>query len=399
MIDVKEIPVKGRYTAPYFLRIWLISFNTFIFLCCCTEPFTPAVTDVEHTLVVEGIITDQKEPYLVRLSRSRSLDNTSDIIETGAQVSVFDSKGRSFSFSEAEEGLYWSNPEDFQGLVGEAYHLEILLSSGRRYQSDTVLLKPAARIDSIYFKRDLRLTDVAGDTLDGIRILVDAQDSTGETKHYRFEWTETYEVRPTYSSYYVYDFSSNLIVQRDTLLNLCYRTNTSIDILLQDATHLSESRISEYELKFVSTEGYHLRSLYSIQVRQFTLDEKGYKYWSALEEMSESQGTVFDPVQYAVYGNVRSLDDPGEPVLGYFDASAVSLKRIYIGRGELAGLNYPRDPCINQLISPRPGTDDFLLFISFGYMIVDVVGALWAPPECADCREHGTLDRPDFWPR
>ena len=46
--------------------------------------------------------------------------------------------------------------------------------------------------------------------------------------------------------------------------------------------------------------------------------------------MTEEQGGLYDPIPKPLTGNVSCVDDPSEPVLGYFSVSAVSSRRLFI---------------------------------------------------------------------
>jgi hypothetical protein len=375
-------------------------------LGACTEPFEAKTGDFHSTLVVDGLITDKAAPYVIKISRTGPINSTGPTPERGALVTVSDEDGASFQLIETEQGTYESQPQAFIGCVGKKYQLEIVTQEDHRYLSEWVTLKPVPTIDSVYFKRDQRLTD-AGDTLDGIKILADTHDPGNQTFFYRYDWVATYHIRPYYPSYYVHDFSFNppRLVFRDPQINSCYSSDTAQRILIAATKNLRENRVSELELNYVTTVSHRLKSKYSILVKQYALDEAGYTYWREVQKTSETLGTLFDPQPYELVGNIRNVVDADEPVLGYFDASSVAEKRIFIDRkADLRNLTYPTEPCISQLktFSAREegdvNKDEFNLFISWGYMVVDGEGALWAPPECADCRVYGTLEKPDFWP-
>ncbi|CAD5290709.1 MULTISPECIES: DUF4249 domain-containing protein [unclassified Imperialibacter] len=386
--------------------------NTFLIslliltLLGCVEPFEPETGDFESVLVVEGNISDAHEPYLITVSRTAPLGATGAVPVSNAAVRVKDEEGAAFDFAEIAAGKYQSNPLDFIGCAGKNYSLSIVTASNQKYESEMVTLKPSPPIDSVYFERDIRLTD-AGDTLDGVRIMVDTHDPQARSRYYRYSWLETYEVRPYYPSYYEWDFAVNPpeFVRRNPEINLCFKTDTSGQVLVTSTANLTEDRVSQFEVNYVSTESFRLKSLYSILVRQQTLSEDGFRYWNEVRKTTESLGTLFDPQPYQLVGNIKNIDNPDEPVLGYFDASAVSQKRIYISRDEVRHLTYPFESCILETKSFTPREegdvfkDEFNLFIQWGYMIVDAEGLLWAPPECADCRLYGTLTKPDFWPR
>lgn len=369
----------------------------------CVEPFEPEIRDFQSALVVDGFISDADSHYEIKLSRTAPLDSPGSIPEQGAQVEVVSGEGGTYAFEESQPGVYRSDPTTFVGCTGTSYQLQIATQGDSRYQSSFVVLKPSPPIDSVYFEQELRLTD-QGDTLDGIRIMVDTHDPTGQSNYYRYTWTETYEVRPRYPSYY--EYVGYTLKRRDQAINLCFNSDTSKLVMLANTTSLREDRVSEFELTYVNTTTpFKLGALYSLLVRQQVLSEAGYRYWREVQKTTESLGTLFDPQPYQLIGNVRNVDDPDEAVLGFFDAGQVSEQRIFIDNDELSSLTWPRSPCLSQLktfTARQEGDvvkDELNLFILWGYLVVDAEGLLWSVPECADCRVNGTLERPDFWPR
>jgi hypothetical protein len=293
----------------------------------CVEPFEPETGDFESVLVVEGNISDAHEPYLITVSRTAPLGATGAVPVSNAAVRVKDEEGSAFDFAEIAAGKYQSNPIDFIGCAGKNYSLSIVTASNQQYESEMVTLKPSPPIDSVYFERDIRLTD-AEDSLDGVRIMVDAHDPLGASVYYKYSWIETYEIRPQYPSFYEWDFSVTpaAFVRRNPEINLCFKTDTSRQVLITSTANLTADRVSEFEVNYVSTVSFRLKSSYSILVKQQTISEKSFRYWSEVKKTSESLGTLFDPQPYQLTGNIHNVDNPEEPVLGYFDASGVVQK-------------------------------------------------------------------------
>ena len=375
---------------------------TCLLLTACIEKFEPEAAGFKSLLVVEGTITDQDEPYTIKLSQTQPLGANGSIPETSATVFVLNEEDQGFLFSEITPGIYQSDPEEFTGTYGASYRLYVTRAGGARYMSAPVVLKSNPGIERLHYERQVRLTD-SGDSLDGIKVLVDAFDATGQTKYYRYEWEETYEINPLYPTCCTFDATQNpQYIFRDPKMKVCYTTQGSAAILLANTLGLAEDRVSSQEMTYVSTTGYRLRGLYSLLVRQYVLSQEGYRYWSELQKSSESLGTLFDPLPYELTGNVKNLEDANEPVLGYFDASAVVEKRLFVGRDDLTELRYPRDPCLGTLIGAGGPEGDLSRLLELGFQIVSPPGwdtpALLAPGTCTDCRRYGTLEKPVFWP-
>jgi len=390
-----------------FLSTFQMTVITLLFYCvaaACIEKIDPQDFAYREVLVVEGSMTDKNEAYTVKISRSVPLNTEGYSPEFGATVSIVDEEGTAYQLQEIGAGIYTSDPSEIVGRIGQTYVLDIVTSEGKHYQSEPVTLKATPPIDSVYFEREVRLTDVADVTKDGVKILVDSHDPTGNTRYYKYEWTETYEIKVPYPSPFSYNFTdpSNPIISSDVFAQFCYNSVVGSNILVVSTKQLAEDRVTALETNYVSTDDYKLRSTYSILVRQFALDEKGYKFWSELQKTSESLGTLFDPLPYELRGNIKNLDDPDEAVLGYFDASEAAEKRLFIDREELLELEFPSDGCLALIDTAT--FDEIPGLLSEGLLIAylgpyPVTYVMMAPQTCTDCRVHGTLEKPVFWPQ
>ncbi len=382
----------------------------YVLMCGCIEEFVPEVEDFKQVLVVEGFISDAESPYTIMLSRTRPIDSEAMVPEVSAQVYVTDQEGAIYYFAEAAPGIYQSNPAEFRGVIGYSYILNLVTADNQRYASSEVRLKKTPAIDSVYFESSTRLTEAEGDTLHGIAILLDAHDDENATRHYRWEWEEAWEIKVPYPNTYdwvlypVLDPTSERAgyeVQHNRQLGTCYSSASSSGILIGNSVGLAQDRISQHELTYVSTEGYKLGSMYSILVSQYALDQQEYSYWLELQKSSETMGTLFDPQPYELAGNVKNINDPAEAVLGYFGASTVSKKRVFISRRQLLDVEYPTNPCVEEKVEVwNPYVQNY---IDAGYLIAHLgsygsPNYFLAPGPCCDCTYHGVLEKPDFWP-
>ena len=119
----------------YTLLLWLTLAPS------CVEPFYPEIEAYENILVVDGSITDENKPYLVKLSRSFSYGEYNHYPVQGALVMVMDDEGVSYDLAEEESGSYYSDRASFTGMEGRQYQLRVVLAGGRTYESDWVSLK------------------------------------------------------------------------------------------------------------------------------------------------------------------------------------------------------------------------------------------------------------------
>jgi hypothetical protein len=360
------------------------------FLVGCREPYTPEIEKYEHILVVDGLITDRDGPHMVRLSRSFAFDETYPDPEEGASVKIVDEDQHEYLFTEDQPGLYISS--GLEGVPGKKYRLKLTTSDRKQYESEWVELKRVPEIDSLTYEFQERATADPDQSMYGVQIMISTHDPGNETRYYRWEWTETWEfITPILSSLYPDE-------QR------CWKSTGSSDIHIGTTEHLTRDILHDHPLCFISTETNKLKIRYSILVSQYSLDRASYSYWKNILEITEQTGSLFDPTPAAVTGNIYCTDDPSIPVLGIFQASAVSRKRIFIDRNDLPGfLNIPSgfEGCDFYTTSDSAEIE---YYFSHGYEYVDeyVDGntsfLIFANSGvCFRCTLTGTNMKPDFW--
>ena len=288
----------------------------------CREPYTPGIDRYENMLVIDGLITDQEGPYLVKLSRSYAFDESLPTPEEGALVMIMDGDGEIYEFTEGQAGVYLSHPS-FRGELGHSYKLLVSTSDQLDYESEWVELRDVPEIDSIGYEWQERSTSDPNQSVYGMEIKVNTHDNSDQTRYYRWEWVETWEIiTPITSSFYPDEAR-------------CWQTAGSGIISIGTSEHLTHDVIEDHPIYFVSTESNKLRIKYSILVNQYSLSREAYSYWKSLQDITMNTGTLFDPTPAMVTGNISNTSDPEIPVLGIFQASALKKERIFIDRSEI----------------------------------------------------------------
>jgi hypothetical protein len=371
---------------------------SFIFLLIlsysCVEPFHPEIEAYENILVVDGFITDEYRPYLVKLSRSFSYGEYKHYPVRGALVVIMDENGESFELKEEGPGSYYSDTTLFTGMVGLQYRLHVVLDNGKAYESEWVFLKKAPPIERLDMQFERKETPDPQVFNEGFQVYLNSHDLQDETWYYRWEWEETWEFTvpmkmPSANKY------------------RCWGSDVSRSIMIGSSRNLISDRVIDYPLHFVSTGSNRLRKVYSLVVKQHAISQSAYEFWKMQEDLGENAGTLFDPIPTAIPGNIYCIDDPEEPVLGYFEASGVSTKRIFINREMLPsdvfipnGFEYCK---FESLVNPNPAILNSMM--SNGWIYVDeynyldsLVVRLTNHASCLDCTLTGTNVKPDYWP-
>jgi hypothetical protein len=368
----------------------------------CIDPFTPPdITGGAGFLVVDGFLEVGAPTSHITLTRTVNLtDQGSGETVNFAEVSVEEENGPTVQGTRTDvPGQYRI---DLLAEAGKNYRLHISLilgGSNQRYQSDWVMARETPPIDSL----SLVVQN------NGLEVQVNTGDPQNNTRFYRWKFVETFQYFSPYPSFFI--VSDGRIVNRpiELLNNQCWRTDASSSILIGTSARLSEDVIARRPLLFIPSNSLRLRVRYSILVQQFAMSREEFEYWDLLSKNTEQLGGLFDPLPSQVEGNIRSLNNPEEQVLGYFSAYTVAEKRAFVQRSELPTEWRPLrgfDGCFDNQVDTltaseilnAPVRDFAILQEIFGELGLTPIGFSVINETCSDCRVlGGTLERPDFW--
>lgn len=373
----------------------------------CVEPLNYEVLDLGQTLVVEGVITDQEGPYTVALTWSSPLDTIGFQPVTGAYVRITEEGGPTEILTEGPQGKYTTPQGGLRGQIGKKYQLQLDLADGRAYQSEWMELLRVPAIDTLY--SELQETVTFDGPLQGMQVYLDTRDPENNTRYYRWTWEETWKYAVPYPDFYEF-IGGNQVEPADPPNEECWQQESSRLIQVATSIRNQEDVIAAYPLFFVPVNDHRLQSRYSLLVQQYAMGETEYLFWNKLMESTQSGGGLFDVQPQSVRGNVSNLANPGEPVLGYFSASAVAEKRMYINRSSVLSQvdKTYLDNCTLNLDTIFTGinSQDSVLrrvrsgevFLNFYYETAAIRGYILTSKECSDCTARGgTTERPDFW--
>lgn len=378
----------------------------------CIDPFEPEIKDYESYLVVDGQITDENKAYEVFLSRTSDGQGNWSYNESGAIVTISSDAGENIILTEFMTGRYRTTGSDIRGTIGRSYSLNIRTRDGKVYGSEPVMLEPVPDIDSISYVVDEQFNNEGSSKDKGIQLSVEFKNSTSGTQYLRWEYEEDWKFRVSYAVRYKY-VSGGTAIPVDIVNQYCWKHDISRDILLQSAQGDQPNKRVSSPLMFIpSALSDRLTVRYSIKVRQYSLSRSEYEFWSNLRQVSEAGGDVFDKQPFSVSGNIRNLSDPAEPVLGYFQVSAVKEKRQYLSGMDIFDLRLPAyNPKCEYIIAaradyepPRPTLDQiYSWYTSAGYVMVDFWEEetgnklIFSKPVCSDCTLTGNPLKPLFW--
>ena len=381
-----------------------------LFLACalltCVKPVDPESLAFEDVLVVEGLLTDESIQHKILLSRTFELDQNERRPESDATVWISRNDGISYSFSESAKGTYISN-EIFSGAQGKNYKLHIETKDGNVYESDEVELLAANSLDKINVQYIPDFESNEGT----FSLFLNAGENFVHSNYYRWKWFETYQVKVPKPSSMIWDGSDLIRRQDPRELQVCYRYDSSQNILVAES-NLESSKVLNFPFRSFHSTTQRLALRYSIEVTQISIDEQSYRYWELLRSNSENQGSLFDKQPGTIIGNIRSVNNPQLKVLGIFEASEISKMRIFYNPGDFSddGYRLSSDDFVNcskeEPISLQTVSEIGPFMQEFGHKylpwyissgMVDPPGYLFVTKRCGDCREYGELEKPEFW--
>jgi Domain of unknown function (DUF4249) len=375
----------------------------------CTEKIELKTETFEDVLVVEAILTNELKRQEIKLSRTYLLENSFPVSESFADVRIEDSNQNVYIFRDFGSGIYRSDIA-FQAVEGVSYKLIINTADNKQYISSEEFMPAPANIDNLYAE----LINTGGET--GVQVFVDSNNNLGDAKFFRYLYEETYKIvaqnyitedavlNGNNSNSYTID-----IVERPIEQKTCYSSDYSQNIILANTNTISEDKISRFPVRFIKQDNSILRDRYSILVKQYVQSANANNFYKILKDLGGDVSLLLDNQPGFVKGNINSQQSEQEKVIGYFDVSSVSEKRIYFNYLDF-GIEKPPYfyPCNFVEYDKNvlaPNNESLALFYSLspgaGYKLASHTPftSLYSivNRECGDCTAFSSSIKPDFW--
>jgi hypothetical protein len=388
----------------------------FLITNSCIEPIVGTLGDYKDLLVVDGQITNEDGSYEISLLHTVSNIDQEAVVVEGAVVLVEDDQGNAYSFVENLPGKYISNASQFTGKVGRTYELYIKTKEGKEYRSEPCLLNVPSKIDSVYFLPEEFWAEYEEVRQTGIGIYINGSSVNKDNNYLRWSYDENWKFKVPYpSNQIVYD--DDMVVRVDEKNVYCWKSDFSKNIIIHSFQNQIDQNIVAKKLLLIpSGETDKLTIRYSVLVKQYSISKKEYEFWNQLKQSTEDIGDIFGKQPFSINSNLKNINDPKEPVLGYFQVAGVSSKRIYINREEVEKIGIP----INNLYddcSVDPFIIDGEIYLTiygiyqsrvvngslsivepiFDASGIKMIGLMLTGKKCADCSLTGNVEPPSFW--
>lgn len=315
----------------------VIAFSVFVvsmIMVQCVTKFDPKITENTPKLVVDGLITNQPGPYQVRLQYSYPFTNgTSVKTVSGATVEISDDKGTKETLIDRGFGLYETAANGLRGLVGRKYNISIKTPDGKTYQSQPELLKPVVEFGTLYTEyQDTKSTQMRGQ----FNLFINIKDADTPHDYYRWKWTHYEQLTHCYHLFTT--LIGGYIRERSECCESCWQIEACNGCIFLANDRLTNGKtITGVSLGKIP---YDAVSNYFVVFEQYSLTAEAYQFWNAVDSQINNSGGIFDLPPATVLGNLACTSHPEEQVLGYFGASSLVYKSIYVPRNNAKVLPY-----------------------------------------------------------
>jgi len=239
-----------------------------------------------NRLVVDGRITSDTMNQKIILSRTIDAGSKDVVYETGAEVTLWDSTNL-FVLNETEPGVY-STDDDFHGIPGKTYTLNITAKDGEEYEAIS-RMSPISAIDSIKIKKEyFGFAD-----MDFYKVLFYGQES------------------PEPGQYYMWNIYVNDSLANDTINETMFEEDSYVNGEYMDGIEIywmTEEEVRDDTVKF--------------ELEMLSIPEEYYNY--LVEVMMETtwRGSPWDPTPANVSSNISN------GAVGFFVAMATTRQSI-----------------------------------------------------------------------
>lgn len=295
------------------IKLTVIILSAIAIAGCVKEYAVPGLK-YNDMIVIDGILTDGGEAH-VKISHTYNSATNRTSRCSGAEVTITDSDGRVYTLIEdkRDEGTYSGAPDEIKAQVGKSYQLKVTYE-GTTYLSPMEEMLAVPEISGASF--------AYSDDNDGVWVNASMSGDNDGTRYFAWAYDETWKFQTPY------------ITARLLDNHICYMTKTSKGILTATTESMTDNRLDNSRVYFISFDNDRLAMRYSTMLKLQSVSRNTYLYLEHAKELNVNNGSLFDPIPSSVNGNILS-EDGTVAALGNFQVSAQSQKRLYIDYSEL----------------------------------------------------------------
>lgn len=308
----------------------------FALFVSCEEYYKPDLEVVPSILVIESHLTNDPSQNFVKLSMTRDFYNTTEDKKViGAKVELIQVGGPTLKAIDGGTGYFTFSSTP---VSGKKYFLRIT-NQKDVYQSETILMPPVPKIDSLYTKNIIEKSY--------------STDAYGVPELMENNKREIYIDAPINSSIEYYRFNYRAVLQ--WMYNppappsgppppSWYGWKSIFDIGLFNIAGPKEFSVSEkitkhpilslpYDGRVYLDSSSLTPTGWILILDEYAITKSSYDFHAKLNKQFSAEGSLFDPVLTQVYGNIHCTSDPTKIVLGFFNLNSYRQYRYFLNLG------------------------------------------------------------------
>jgi len=309
-----------------------ISFLVILFTSC-EEYYTPHIDLIDGQLVVEAQITNNPSKNYVRLTKTRGFyDTQSTGTVSGANVELVEFNGKVIKGNESGAGYF---NFDNVPVIGNSYKLRILFEN-ETYESKLETMPPLPTILDAYSGNKVKI--------------IYSADAYGTPVAYDTKGRDIYIDVPVTNAIAYYRLSTRSILQWLYIppppigpappppTHFCWQSyyQNGYFNIAGPKTFSQSDKIEKHPILWLAYDSkYYLftDTLVScgwiLIVDQYGTSKGSFEFHEKLNSQFAADGSLFDPIQTQVYGNITCITDHAKIVYGYFDLNSYRQYRYY----------------------------------------------------------------------
>ena len=314
----------------------------------CLDQISYETENYQYKLIVDGSVSNAPGPYRLKLFTSKQYtdpDNTEPF--SADKVTLTEVGGKSINYAQKDGGVYETDSASFRCEIGKSYYIKIVTIDGKIYQSRPETILQPVPIDT--YKIDFS-KDVLNPRPFNLSIVT--KDPIIKSNLYQWKWAH-------------YDSTTACVkakTWRGVVVNLCcnkekcWNYAPCLDCIYTGSDALTNGKTI---ITPVGAFPYDSRKPYFIVLQQFSISPQYFQFLKIANTQIYNSGGIFDNPPAKVPGNITNINDLTEDVLGYFSASGLTQKAVFIERDRK---EYPRltppPKCDWNLVLPECRTCD-----------------------------------------
>jgi hypothetical protein len=351
-----------------------------LLLTSCVSPYEIKPAQYHDGIVVEGLISDQPGPYVVKITKVSPITDYINQPEAvaGASIVIYDDEGTVETLTEKSPGNYYTN--SIQGVIGRSYYITVATPDGSTYQSTPEKLTPVGDIKNVNYEfvqnedpfKSRQIT-----SKNGFNVYLDGEVLPSQEGRVWWRWNGTFHIftypklkmkvvpkpgppqepppmipDPPACSGWLYYARSGFYQIGTCQCCDCWVTQYNQLPLLSDPALTKGNEINSQFVGFVEANVRTFYDKYYMQIDQLSVSQSMYDFWKRVKQEQSNSSNLFQTPPAKTGGNIIPTSIGATNVVGYFAASSMKTYILTLSRSDVPYGVQPIDTIADACTAP-----------------------------------------------